>query len=221
MIEKTLPRGAFIQRDKQTYGIVPTSPLGVVTPEFLEKVAQVAKKYDIPVIKLTSAQRLALVGLKPEIVEDVWADLGVDPAPAVGSCVHYVKACPGNSFCRFGIMNTLGIGMRLHELLVGKDLPGKTKIGVSGCPNNCCEGYLRDIGLFGRKNGWTLVVGGTSGRKPRIGDVVAENLNDDQAVELMQKCLAYYKDNAKPRERISRLIERTGVEALKKAVLEG
>ncbi len=217
--EQILPRGAFIQRDKQTYGIVPRSPLGIITPEFLEKIAHVVRKYDIPIVKMTSAQRLALVGLKPEVIEDVWTDLGMDPAPAIGHCVHYVKACPGKAVCRFGILDALNLGMLLEKQLVGMDLPGKTKVGISGCPNNCCEGYLRDIGLFGKKKGWTLIVGGTSGRKPRIGDVIAENLTDDQAVMLIQKCLDYYKNNAKPRERISRLIERMGIEPLKDAVL--
>lgn len=79
---------------------------------------------------------------------------------------------------------------------------------------------MRDIGLFGKKNGWSLIVGGTSGRRPRIGDIIAESLTDDQAVGLAQKCLEYYKNNAKPRERISRFIERIGIEAFKKAVLE-
>lgn len=219
MPEQNPPRGAFIQRDKQTYAIVPRTPAGIVTPEFLEKVAQVARKYQIPVIKITSAQRLALVGLKPEIVESVWNDLGTDAAPAVGLCVHYVQACPGNQVCRFGVQNSLGLGTRLEALLVGVEMPAKVKIGVSGCPNNCGEGYLRDIGLFGKSKGWTLIAGGTSGRKPRIGDVIGEQLTDDQAVELAQKCLEYYKDNAKPKERIARFIERTGIEAFKDAVL--
>ncbi len=162
---------------------------------------------------------MALVGLKPEVVEDVWAELGVEPALAVGAGVHYVKACPGNAVCRFGILNSLGLGTRLHNQLVDMELPGKTKVGVSGCPNNCCEGYLRDIGLFGKKNGWSMIVGGTSGRRPRIGDLIAENMTDDQACELAQKCLEYYKNNAKPRERISRFIDRIGIEDFKKAML--
>ncbi|MDF9409744.1 MAG: Nitrite reductase (NAD(P)H) [Pelotomaculum sp. PtaB.Bin013] len=115
-----------------------------------------------------------MVGLKPEIIEDVWTDLGMDVAPAVGPCVHYVKACPGTETCRFGVKDSLGLGMRLEKLLVGMKMPGKIKIGVSGCPNNCGEGYVRDIGLFGKSKGWTLIIGGTSGRKPRIGDVIAE-----------------------------------------------
>ncbi len=213
------PRGAFIQRDKQTYAIVPRTPLGLVAPEVLENIARVAKKYNIPIIKITSAQRLALVGLKPEIVEEVWRELGTDVGPAVEPCVHYVQACPGTTVCKFGVLDSLGLGMRLEKMLVGYELPAKAKIGVSGCPNNCGEAYVRDIGVFARKSGWTFIFGGNSGSRPRLGDVLAEKLTDDQVIELAQKCLDYYKANAKGKERTARFIERIGIDEFKKAVL--
>jgi len=179
----------------------------------------VARKYNIPIIKLTSAQRLALVGLPPEKVEEVWAELGIDVGPAVGPCVHYVKACPGTAACRFGILDSLGMGLRLEKEFLGLELPAKFKIGVSGCPNKCGEAYVRDIGLFGKKAGWTFIFGGNSGARPRLGDIIAENLNDDQVVELAHKCFDYYKSNARGKERSARFIERVGVEEFKKAVL--
>ncbi|MDI9448481.1 MAG: NAD(P)/FAD-dependent oxidoreductase [Pelotomaculaceae bacterium] len=213
------PRGAFIQRDKKSYAIVPRISAGLVTPDFLENVARVARKYNVPLIKLTSAQRLALVGLNPEDVEKIWQELGADVGPAVGPCVHYVKACPGTAACRFGILDSLGLGLRLEKEFLGMDLPAKVKIGVSGCPNKCGEAYVRDIGLFGKKSGWTFIFGGNSGARPRIGDIIAENLTDDQVVELARKCLDYYKANARGRERTARFIERIGIEEFKKAVL--
>jgi NAD(P)H-nitrite reductase large subunit len=213
------PRGAFIQRDKKSYAIVPRISAGLVTPDFLENVARVARKYNVPLIKLTSAQRLALVGLNPEDVEKIWQELGADVGPAVGPCVHYVKACPGTAACRFGILDSLGLGLRLEKEFLGMDLPAKVKIGVSGCPNKCGEAYVRDIGLFGKKSGWTFIFSGNSGARPRIGDIIAENLTDDQVVELARKCLDYYKANARGRERTARFIERIGIEEFKKAVL--
>lgn len=215
-----VPRGAFIQRDKQTYAIVPRIPVGLVTPEILERIAQVARKYSIPIIKITSAQRLALVGLKPEVVEEVWNELGTDVGPAVEPCVHYVQACPGTTVCRFGVLDSLGLGMRLEKMLVGYELPAKAKIGVSGCPNNCSEAYIRDIGVFARKGGWTFIFGGNSGGRPRIGDVLAEKLNDDEVLELAQKCLDYYKTNAKGKERTARFVERIGAEEFKNAIFQ-
>ncbi len=212
-------QGAFIQRDKQTYALVPRMPMGLVTPEILETIAAVARKYEIPIIKITSAQRMALVGIKPEQVPQIWEELGTGIGPAVGICVHYVQACPGTTVCRFGLQDSLGLGGKLEELFVGMDLPGKAKIGVSGCPFNCGEGYVRDFGVFGKKSGWTVIFGGNSGGKPRIGDVIAEDLTTEQVIELARKCFDYYARNAKPKERTHRFIERIGIEEFKKNVL--
>lgn len=215
------PKGAFIQRDKVTYAIVPRTPMGLVTPEILETIAGVAKKYSIPIIKITSGQRFALVGMKPEVVEEVWHDLGMDVGPAVELCVHYVQSCPGTTVCRFGMQNSLGLAGELEKIFVGMDLPAKAKISVSGCSNNCGEGYVRDFGAFGKKNGWTVIFGGNSGARPRIGDVLAEGLTDGQVVELAKKCFQYYAANAKTKERTARFIDRIGIDEFKKAVLLG
>jgi len=213
------PKGAFVQRDKVTYAIVPRTPMGLVTPEILENIAQVSRKYGIPIIKITSGQRFALVGMKPEMVEEIWNDLGMDVGPAVELCVHYLQACPGTAVCKFGIQDSLGLGAKLEKLFVGMDTPAKAKIGISGCPNNCGESYVRDFGAYGRKSGWTVIFGGNSGGRPRIGDVLAEGLNDEQVVELAQKCFDYYTANARPKERTARFINRIGIEEFKKAVL--
>lgn len=213
------PKGAFVQRDKVTYAIVTRTPMGLVTPEILENIAQVSRKYGIPIIKITSGQRFALVGMKPEMVEEIWNDLGMDVGPAVELCVHYVQACPGTAVCKFGIQDSLGLGGKLENIFVGMDTPAKAKIGISGCPNNCGESYVRDFGAFGKKSGWTVIFGGNSGGRPRIGDVLAEGLNDEQVVELAQKCFDYYTANAKPKERTARFIDRIGIDEFKKAVM--
>ena len=213
------PKGAFIQRDKKTYAVVPRTPMGLVTPDILENIAKVARKYKIPVIKITSAQRMALVGIKPELVEQVWQDLGMDVGPAVELCVHYVQACPGNLLCKFGVQDSLGLAGKLEKILVGMELPAKAKIGVSGCPMTCGESYVRDFGALGKKSGWTVVFGGNSGGHPRIGDVIAENLTQEEVVELAKRCFEHYGANAKKRERAARFIERIGIEEFKKSVL--
>ncbi len=213
------PKGAFIQRDKETYAIVPRTPMGLVNPDTLETIAKVARKYEIPIIKITSGQRFALVGLKPEIIDDVWDELGTEIGRAVELCMHYVQACPGTAVCRFGLQDSLGLGGKLDQTFVGMELPAKAKIGVSGCPMNCAEGYVRDVGVFGKKSGWTVIFGGNSGGRPRIGDVLAEGLNEDEVVELVKKCLDYYQENAKKKERTARFIDRIGLEEFKKAVL--
>lgn len=213
------PKGAFIQRDQKTYAIVPRSPMGLVTPEILENIARVARKYNIPVLKITSGQRLALVGLEPEGVEEVWQDLGMDVGPAVGLCVHYVQACPGTTLCKYGIQDSLALAGELEKLFVNVEMPAKTKISVSGCPMNCSEGYVRDFGVFGKKSGWTVIIGGNSGGRPRIGDVVADNLTTEEVIALAQKFFDYYRANARNRERTARFVDRTGIEEIKKAIL--
>lgn len=211
-------KGAILQRDKQTYAIVPRMPLGLITPDILENIANVARKHQIPIIKITSAQRLALVGIKPELVEQIWEELGMNIGPAVGICVHYVQACPGNTVCRFGILDSLDLGGRLEKLFVGMELPAKAKIGISGCPMNCGEGYVKDFGAFGKKSGWTVIFGGNSGGRPRIGDIIAEDLNVEETIELAKKCFDYYRNNAKGKERTARFIERIGIEEFKKII---
>ena len=213
------PKGAFIQRDKKTYAIVPRTPMGLVTPDILENIARVVRKHNIPVIKITSAQRMALVGLRPEIVDQVWEELGMNVGPAVEICVHYVQACPGNTLCKFGIQDSLGLGAKLEKIFVGTDIPAKAKIGISGCPFNCGESYLRDFGAFGKKSGWTVIFGGNSGGKPRIGDVIVKKLNEEEVIELAKKCFNYYAANAKKKERTARFIERIGIDEFKKNVL--
>ena len=215
------PKGAILQRDKETYAIVPRMPMGVLTPEILEKLARVARKYDVRIIKITSGQRIALVGIKPQDVNNAWNDLELEVGPAEGLCVHYVQACPGTETCKFGQGDSLGLAAKIEKMYVGKKdfIPAKTKFGISGCKLNCAESFVRDIGAFAAPDGWTVVVGGNSGGRPRIGNVIAEKLSEEETIELMKRILDYYAKNAKQRERLPRFTERIGTEEFKKAVL--
>lgn len=212
------PRGAILQRDKETYAIVPKIAMGLVDADTLTRIAGVVKKYNIPIIKITSAQRLALVGIKEQDVEKVWEDLGMDDGRPIGLCLHYVQACPGTAVCKYGQQASLTLGAEIDKLFSDYTLPAKFKIGVSGCPMNCGEAPVRDIGVYGKRNGWTLMFGGNSGSHPRVGDVIAEGLDDSQVIELAKKCLDVYMANAKPKERTARFMDRFGAEEFKKAL---
>jgi len=214
-------KGAILQRDKKTYAIVPRIPMGVLTPEILENLAKVARKYNVRIIKITSGQRIALVGIRPQDVESAWNDLEMEVGPAEGLCVHYVQACPGTETCKFGQGNSLGLAMKIEKMYVGKKdfIPAKMKFGISGCRLNCAESFVRDIGAFATPDGWTVVVGGNSGGRPRIGDVIAEKLPEKETIELIKRILDYYARNARQRERLPRFVERIGAEEIKKAVL--
>ncbi len=213
------PRGAILQRDRKTYAIVPRTPVGLVSPDILEAISSVVRKYNIPITKITSGQRLALIGMKRDEVDQVWHDLKMEVGPAVELCVHYVQACPGIEVCKFGVRDSIGLGLELEKLYVGMDLPAKVKIGVSGCPFCCAESYVRDIGLIGRKKGWVVTFGGNSGGRPRIGDVIAEDVGDDEAVAMVRRCLEYYRDNVDKKLRTARFVEKKGIDAIKQAIL--
>jgi len=212
-------KGVILQRDKKTYAIVPHIPLGVITPEFLEKLLNVIKTYKPQAVKLTSATRIAIVGLKEEDIDAIWQELGTDPGAAIGACVRSVKVCPGKTFCRLGQQDSLGLGAELDKLFHGEPTPSKFKIGASGCVNDCAEVCIKDLGFIGKPKGWTLMVGGSGGPRPRLAQKLAQNLTTEQAIEAAKKLVAFYKENAKKGERFGKFIERIGgVEELVKVI---
>ncbi|RJP81963.1 MAG: NAD(P)/FAD-dependent oxidoreductase [Desulfobacteraceae bacterium] len=211
-------KGVILQRDKQTYAIAPHVPCGVITPDLLRKIADAAEKYNIQALKITSAARIAMIGIQEEDVDSIWQDLGMTPGHAVGLCIRSIKCCPGNQFCRLGQQDSLAMGMQLDEIYHGLELPSKTKMGVSGCPNQCAETWIKDIGLVGKKNGWALMVGGAGASKPRLAEVLLEDLRTEDAIAAIRKVVAFYQENGKKLERIGKMIDRIGLEALRTAV---
>ena len=119
----------------------------------------------MPTLKITSAARIAIVGLKEHEVDKIWSELAMSPGAAVGLCVRSVRACPGTTFCKRGQQDSLGLGMKLDEKYHGLQLAAKFKLGVSGCPNQCAETCIKDIGLVGTPKGWKVLVGGNGGGK--------------------------------------------------------
>lgn len=210
-----LDKGAVIQRDKETYAIAPHLPCGVVTPKQLRDIADVAEKYEAKAIKVTGAQRIAIVGITEEAIDKAWADLGMQPGAAIGLCVRSVKACPGTTFCKRGQQDSLSLGMKLDKLYHGKQLPNKLKIGVSGCGNSCADNHFRDIGIMGTPKGWNIFAGGRGGMKPRIGDLIMASVHDDEVMDIVEKIIEVYANNADRRERIGELIDRIGLDAFK------
>jgi len=211
-------KGVIPQKDNETYGIAPHIPCGVVTPELLRTIADVAEKYDAHALKITGAARIAILGLQEKDIDSIWNDLGLDKGAAVGLCVRSIRTCPGNTFCRIGKQDSLGIGMKLDKRYHGFELPGKFKMAVSGCPLSCAESWVRDVGLIGKKDGWALTIGGNVGAHPRIGDVLIESLDDEAALEAIDKVVAYYQENAKKGERLGKMIDRVGLDGFKAAV---
>lgn len=212
-------KGVIRQKGKEnaTYAIAPHVPCGLVTPAQLRNLADVAEKYNAAAMKITSAARIAIVGIEEDKIDDVWKDLGMDPGHAVGLCVRSVKVCPGTTFCRLGQQDSIGMGMKLDEIYHGMVLPSKMKMGVSGCKVQCAENCIKDIGLYGTKDGWTITIGGNGSARPRLADLLIENLTSEQALEMVAKVIEYYKENSK-RERMGRMVDRIGLDNIKAAL---
>jgi len=206
------------QRDKETYAVVPHVPCGVITADTLRKIADVSEKYEAAALKITSAARIAIVGVKEEDVPKAWEDLEMKPGQAIGKVVRSIKACPGTTFCALAKQDALTIGMAIDEKYHGMELPSKTKMGVSGCQNQCAENCIKDASLAGYKNGWTLMAGGVGSGRPRLADVIAEELETEEALAMFDRLIDFYKNSANKAERIGRMIDRIGLDAVKAAV---
>ena len=212
-----LEKGAIIQRDGETYAIAPHIPGGIIDPEKLKKIAEVAEKYG-SVIKITSAQRIAIVGIQERNIDNVWEELGMKPGAAIGLCVRSVKICPGTTFCKRGQQDSIGIGLKLDDKYHGMELPFKFKMGVSGCMNSCAEPVIKDIGLMGTSKGFRLYAGGTSGVNPRLGNLIAEELSENESLDLIDRIINFYK-KTNQKKRLGKIIDEIGLDTFKKEVL--
>jgi NAD(P)H-nitrite reductase large subunit len=215
----TDPSGAILQRDGKTYAVTSRIPAGIITPDQLETIARVGRKYNVPILKITSGQRVLFAGLEPEHVQTIINDLGPLAEPETAPCVKFVQACLGTEMCTYGKQDSIGIARTLDEAFRDQTFPAKIKIGVSGCPRCCSESHTRDIGIVGTPNGWTVFFGGNAGTRPRLGDLIAKDLTADEAVDCAQRLARYYKSHAKLHERTARFMERTGIETLKSELL--
>ncbi len=209
---------AIVQKDKESLAIVPNTPTGLVSPELLRRVADVAEKYKA-LVKLTNAQRFALVGFSQDTLSRAVGELGIPLATAAGSFVRSVKACPGTATCKLGRQDSLSLGMELDKRYHGRELPSKFKIAVSGCPNSCAESAVVDLGIIGVKDGFRVLVGGSAGARPRIADELAKVKTQEEVLELADRVIDFYARNAKRGERLARLIERLGIEEFRRQVL--
>ncbi len=206
-----LPKGANLQKIRngnKTYAVTPHLPGGFVKPDVLENYAYVARKYG-GTLKLTSAQRIMITGLKAEDIDGVWADLDMQPAMGFANCVRSVKVCPGNAFCKRGKQDSVKLGLELDRRYIKKEMPSRMKLGVSGCPNSCAEAIIKDIGVIGTDEGWDVYVGGSAGSHPRLGDKLITGLDYDDTLRIIDIIVGYYKKNADI-ERIGQFIDRIG-----------
>lgn len=201
----------------RTFSITPHIPGGFTTPETLEKIAAVTKKYK-GVIKITSGQRIMITNLKEEDLMNIWQELGMEPAVKSPYSIKNVEICPAG-FCKRSKHNTIGIGMKLSKKYHGAPMPNRTKIGVAGCRNACGSVYSKDVGVIADKTGFIVSAGGSSGYFPRMADIIATDITEKEAFELVERILKYYNDTAEFGEKLGPFIDRIGLDEFKQGVL--
>ncbi len=212
-------KGAIVQRDRQTYAITPHLPAGLATPEQLEQIAAVARRFNAR-LKLSSAQRVMIIGLAEEDIDAVWADLeGMRRGRPFGPCVRSVKICPGTDFCKRGQQDSVSVGLQLDERFQAKELPWKLKMSVSGCLNDCAEACIKDIALLGTPKGWRLQIGGNGGSAPRFSQRLLEDIaTAEEALAAVERLIEWFiAQNRKCR--IGKLLEEVGLDELRRVAL--
>ncbi|MBN1055104.1 NAD(P)/FAD-dependent oxidoreductase [Clostridium botulinum] len=205
-----------IRNGKRTYSITPHIPGGFVTIETMQKIIDVAKKYG-GVLKITSGQRILITNLEKEDLPKIWEELGMEPAVKSANSVKNVEMCPAG-FCKREKYNTIGIGMKLSKKYTWMEMPCRTKIGVAGCRNACGSVYSKDVGVIADKTGFIVCAGGSAGYNPRIADVIVKDVNEEDALRIVDNIFDYYKENAEAGEKLGFFIERIGLEKFKEEV---
>ncbi|WP_324709252.1 nitrite reductase large subunit NirB [Pseudomonas citronellolis] len=210
---------ANIQKDG-TYSVVPRMWGGVTNPAELRRIADVADKYQVPMVKVTGGQRIDLLGVKKEDLPAIWKDLDMPSGHAYGKSIRTVKTCVGSEFCRFGTQNSTQLGIDLEHDLFNMWSPHKVKLAVSGCPRNCAEAGIKDIGIIGVDSGWELYIGGNGGIKTEVAEFFVKLKSADEVREYSGAFLQLYREEAFYLERTVHYLQRVGMEHIKKAVLE-
>jgi nitrite reductase (NADH) large subunit len=206
---------ANIQKDG-TFSVIPRIRGGVTTPAELRRIADVADKYHVPMVKITGSQRIDLLGIKKEDLPKVWADLGMPSGQAYTKGVRMVKTCVGTEFCRYGTQDSTSAGIEMERRFENLFTPHKVKMATVGCPRNCAEATVKDIGLVGQEGGWQVVVGGAAGKSVRKADLLITVETTDAALEAAELFFQYYRENGNYLERTYDFVERLGIDKVRK-----
>ena len=209
-----------IQKDG-TFSVVPRIAGGVTTSEQLRRLADVADRYEVPMIKITGGQRIDLIGVSKQDLPAVWRELDMPSGHAYGKSFRTVKTCVGSDFCRFGLGDSTTLGVRIEERFAGLESPAKLKLAVAGCPRNCSEAMVKDVGLVAVEGArWEIYVGGAAGAHVRKGDLLCTVATAEEAILRVGRFIQYYRENARWLERTYGFMERVGLDTVRAIVVE-
>jgi nitrite reductase (NADH) large subunit len=212
---------ANIQKDG-TFSVVPRMWGGLTTPAELRVIADIAEKYQVPTVKMTGGARIDLLGIRKEDLPRVWADLGAAgmvSGHAYGKSIRTVKTCVGAEHCRFGTQRSMEMGVKLEKMLFGMGSPHKVKLAVSGCPRNCAEAGIKDIGVIGVDSGYEIYVAGNGGIKTEVAQFLCKVKTDDEVKEYSAAFLQLYREEGFYLERTCHYVARVGLDHVKAAVV--
>ena len=211
-----------IQKDG-SYSVVPRIWGGVTTPNELRAIADVADRYAVPTVKITGGQRIDLLGVKKEDLPRMWGDLsaaGFVSGHAYGKALRTVKTCVGSEWCRFGTQDSTGLGIQLEQMTWGSWTPHKFKMAVSGCPRNCAEATIKDLGIVCVDSGYELHIGGNGGVKVRATDFLCKVDTEAEVFEYTGAFMQLYREEARYLERTAPWVERVGLTHVKACLVE-
>ncbi len=213
---------ANLQKDG-TYSIIPRSPGGEITPAGIIAIGQIAQEYNL-YTKITGSQRMAMFGAQKQDLPAIWQKLiaaGFETGHAYAKAIRMVKTCVGNSWCRFGVGDSVGLGVFLEHRYKGIRTPHKMKFGVSGCTRECSEAQGKDVGIIATEKGWNLYFGGNGGMKPRHGDLFAADLDEETLIHYIDRFMMFYIRTADKLQRTSVWLESLegGVEYLREVII--
>ncbi|MDE3011582.1 MAG: nitrite reductase large subunit NirB [Pseudomonadota bacterium] len=213
---------ANIQKDG-SYSVVPRMWGGLTTARELRAIADAADKYQVPTIKVTGGQRIDLLGIRKEDLPGIWGDLnraGMVSGHAYGKSIRTVNTCVGSEHCRFGTQRSMEMGVKLERMLFDMYSPHKVKLAVSGCPRNCAEAGIKDVGVIGVDSGYELYVAGNGGIKTEVAQFFCKVKNDDEVLEYSGAFLQLYREEGWYLERTVHYLERVGIDHVKAQVLD-
>lgn len=211
---------ANIQKDG-TFSVVPQIAGGITSAAQLRTIADVVDKYQVPLIKLTGGQRIDLLGIKKDDLPKVWQDLGMPSGYAYGKSYRTCKSCVGADYCRFGLGDSIALALKVENRFQGMDTPHKLKLATAGCPRNCSEAMVKDVGAVAVEGGkWEIYVGGAAGSSIRKGDILCVVDSHENVLRYMGRFIQYYRENAKYLERTHGFVDRVGIEKIRSVVVD-
>ncbi|QTN28267.1 NAD(P)/FAD-dependent oxidoreductase [Rhodoferax sp. AJA081-3] len=210
---------ANIQKDG-TYSVIPRMWGGETTADELRRIADAVDKYKIPTVKVTGGQRIDLLGVKKEDLQNVWKDIGMPSGHAYAKALRTVKTCVGSEWCRMGTQDSTQMGKDLERAMWRMYAPHKVKFAVSGCPRNCAESGIKDVGVIGVDSGWEMYIAGNGGIKTEVAHFLVKVKTAAEVLEYTGAFCELYRQEGWYLERTVHYVNRVGLDHVKKRILE-